>query len=207
MAIDLAPGTTGAQRAALVSRIVSANPDGTPGGSYELPQPRTVAFVRSAHRADGRPAALRSLLGLAVAAVLSLALTLLSLGHNAGCRQRFLALLKTLGMTRSQIRAVIAWQITLTLLIAVAVGGALGIIGRPCWPGTPLSPAGSGVVPIVEVPAFALVLGLVALVLAWLNLLAALPLYEAALTRPGVGACGPSKPGTSPRPSWRSPRR
>src|SRR6266702_1784993 len=34
--IDLAPGTTGTQRAALVSRIVSANLDGTPGGTYEL---------------------------------------------------------------------------------------------------------------------------------------------------------------------------
>ena len=55
VAIDLAPGTTGAQRARLVGRIVSANPDGTPGGSYEL-QPRAGLGDRQ-HRADGRPAA------------------------------------------------------------------------------------------------------------------------------------------------------
>jgi putative ABC transport system permease protein len=36
VAIDLAPGTTTAQRAQLVHHIVSANPDGAPGGSYEL---------------------------------------------------------------------------------------------------------------------------------------------------------------------------
>ena len=36
MAIDLVPGTTAAQRAGLVHRITSANPDQTPGGTYEL---------------------------------------------------------------------------------------------------------------------------------------------------------------------------
>ena len=112
--------------------------------------------------------------------MLSLALTVLSLVRR---RRRELALLKTLGMTRSQIRAVIAWQTTLTLLIAVAVGGALGIAGgRLAWHAF----AGSlGIVPIVEVPVAALVLGLVALVLAG-NLLASLPAAVAARTRPGV---------------------
>ena len=97
----------------------------------------------------GQPLALA--LGLAVAAVLSLALTVLSLVRR---RRRELALLKALGMTRSQVRAVIAWQTTLTLLIAVAVGGALGIAGgRLAWHAF----AGSlGVVPIVEVPVAAL---------------------------------------------------
>ena len=87
-------------------------------------------------------------------------------------------------MTRSQVRAVIAWQTTLTLLIAVAVGGALGIAGgRLAWHAF----AGSlGIVPIVEVPVAALILGLVALVLAG-NLLASLPAAVAARTRPGVG--------------------
>jgi hypothetical protein len=86
-------------------------------------------------------------------------------------------------MTRSQVRAVIAWQTTLTLLIAVAVGGVLGIAGgRLAWHAF----AGSlGIVPIVEVPVAALILGLVALVLAG-NLLASLPAAVAARTRPGV---------------------
>jgi len=177
VAIDLAPGTTGAQRARLVDRIVSANPDGTPGGSYELHQARASAIVNT-EQMGGQPLALA--LGLAAAAVLSLALTLLSLVRR---RRRELALLKALGMTRSQVRAVIAWQTTLTLLIAVGVGGPLGIVGgRLAWRAF----AGSlGVVPIVQVPVAALILGLVALVLAG-NLLASLPAALAARTRPGV---------------------
>jgi putative ABC transport system permease protein len=109
-----------------------------------------------------------------------LALTVLSLVRR---RRRELALLKALGMTRGQVRAVIAWQTTLTLLIAVGVGGPLGIIGgRLAWHAF----AGSlGVVPVVEVPALAPVLGLAALVLAG-NLLASLPAAVAARTRPGV---------------------
>jgi hypothetical protein len=177
VAIDLAPGTTAAQRAALVSRIVSANPDGTPGGSYELSHARASAIVNT-EQMGGQPLALA--VGLAVAAVLSLALTLLSLVRR---RRRELAMLKALGMTRGQVRGVIAWQTTLTLLIAVVVGGPLGIAcGRLAWRAF----AGSlGVVPILEVPVAALVLGLAGLVLAG-NLLAALPAAVAARTRPGV---------------------
>jgi ABC-type lipoprotein release transport system permease subunit len=177
VAIDLTPGTTAGQRAALVSRIVSANPDGIPGGSYELSHARASAIVNT-EQMGGQPLALA--VGLAVAAVLSLALTLLSLVRR---RRRELALLKALGMTRGQVRGVIAWQTTLMLLIAVVVGGPLGIAcGRLAWRAF----AGSlGVVPIVEVPVAALVLGLAGLVLAG-NLLAALPAAVAARTRPGV---------------------
>ena len=175
--IDLAPGTTGTQRAALVSRIVSASLDGMPGGTYELQHARASAVVNT-EQMGGQPLALA--VGPAVAAVLSLALTVLSLVRR---RRRELALLKALGMTRGQVRGVIAWQTTLTLLIAVAVGGPLGIAcGRLAWHAF----AGSlGVVPIVEVPVAALVGGLVALVVAG-NLLAALPAAVAARTRPGV---------------------
>jgi hypothetical protein len=178
LVIDLAPGTTRTQRAALVSRIVSATLDGSPGGTYELQHARASAIVNT-EQMGGQPLTLA--LGLAAAAVLSLALTVFSLVRR---RRRELALLKALGMTRSQVRAVIAWQTTLTLLIAVAVGGALGIAGgRLAWHAF----AGSlGVVPIVEVPVAALILGLVALVLAG-NLLASLPAAVAARTRPGVG--------------------
>ena len=125
VAIYLAPGTTGVQRAQLVHRIVSANPDGTPGGSYELRHALAAAVVNAGHL-GGQPLALA--LGLAAAAVLSLALTVLSLVRR---RRQELALLKALGMTRGQVRVVIAWQATLTLLIAVAIGGPLGIAGRP----------------------------------------------------------------------------
>jgi putative ABC transport system permease protein len=175
--MDLAPGTTAAQRAALVAKITSANPDGTPGGSYELAHARASAVV-NAEQMGGQPLALAA--GMAAAALLSLALTVLSLVRRRG---RELALLKVLGMTRGQIRAVIAWQTTLTLLIAVLVGGLLGILGgRLAWHGF----AGSlGIVPVVEVPVAALVLVLASLVLAG-NLLAALPAAVAARTRPAV---------------------
>jgi hypothetical protein len=177
VAIDLAPGTTKAQRDQLVRRIVSADPDGTPGGTYELRRVQASAVVNT-EQMGGQPLALA--LGLAAAAVLSLALTLLSLVRR---RRRELALLKALGMTRGQVGAVIAWQTTVTLLIAVGIGGPLGIIGgRLAWRDF----AGSlGVVPIVEVPALALIGGLAALVLAG-NLLAALPAAVAARTRPGA---------------------
>ena len=175
--IDLAPGTTAAQRAALVTRITSANPDGTPGGTYELVSARASTVV-NAEQMGGQPLALA--VGMAVAAVLSLALTILSLVRR---RRGELALLKVLGMTRAQIWAVIAWQTTLTLLIAVLVGGVLGIVGgRLAWHAF----AGSlGVVPVVEVSVPVLILGLAALVLAG-NLLAALPAAVAARTKPAA---------------------
>jgi predicted lysophospholipase L1 biosynthesis ABC-type transport system permease subunit len=177
VAIDLAPGTTAGQRARLVQRIVSADPDGTPGGTYELRRVQASAVVNT-EQMGGQPLALGA--GLAAAAVLSLALTVLSLVRR---RRRELALLKTIGMTRRQLRAVVAWQVTLTLLIAVVIGGPLGVVGgRLAWRAF----AGAlGVVPIVEVPLAVLILGLGALVLAG-NLLAALPAAVAARTRPTV---------------------
>jgi FtsX-like permease family len=177
VAIDLAPGTTAEQRARLVHRVVDANPDGTPGGTYELRRVQASAVVNT-EQMGGQPLALGA--GLAAAAVLSLALTVLSLVRR---RRHELALLKTIGMTRRQIRAVIAWQTTLTLLIAVVIGGPLGVVGgRLAWRAF----AGSlGVVPIVEVPLAVLILGLAVLVLAG-DLLAMLPAALAARTRPAA---------------------
>jgi hypothetical protein len=74
VAIHLAPGTNEIQRAQLVHRIVSANPDRTPSGTYELRHALAAAIVNAAEL-GGQPLALG--LGLAAAAVLSLALTVL----------------------------------------------------------------------------------------------------------------------------------
>ncbi len=179
VAIDLAPGTTRTQRAQLVARIVSANPDRTPGGTYELHRDQSLASqVVNAQHLGGQPLALA--VGLAAAAVLSLALTVLG---SVRRRRTELALLKTMGMTRGQIRSVIAWQTTFTLAVAVLIGGPIGVIaGRWAW----RSFAGSiGVVPVTVVPALVLVLGLVALLVAG-NLLASGPATVAARTRPAV---------------------
>ncbi|HEY2266930.1 MAG TPA: FtsX-like permease family protein [Streptosporangiaceae bacterium] len=177
VAIDWAPGSTAAQRAALIHRVTSANPDGTPGGTYEMRSALASAVINT-EQMGGQPLALG--IGLAAAAVLSRALTVLSLVRR---RRHELALLKIIGMTRGQIRAVIAWQTTLTLLIAVVVGGPLGVVGgRLAWRAF----AGSlGVAPIVEVPLAVVVVGLVVLVLAG-DLLAALPAAVAARTRAAV---------------------
>jgi predicted lysophospholipase L1 biosynthesis ABC-type transport system permease subunit len=179
VAIDLVPGTSTAQRAALVRRITSANPDGAPGGTYELGLHRArAAAIVNATQMGGQPLALA--LGLAAAAMLSLALTVLT---SVRRRRRELALLKTLGMTRRQLRAIVAWQTTLTLLIALIVGVPLGVAGgRWAWHGF----AGSlGVVPVTVVPVLLLAAGCAAVILAG-NLLASVPAAVAART-PAAG--------------------
>jgi len=179
VAIRLAPGTTATQRARLVSHIVSANPDRSPGGTYELRRDEALASqVVNAEELGGQPLALAT--GLACAAVLSLALTVLA---SVRRRRAELALLKALGMTRRQIRSVIAWQTTFTLAVAVVVGCPLGLLaGRWAWRGF----AGSlGVVPVTVVPALVIVLGSVVLVVAG-NLLTSVPATVAARTRPAT---------------------
>jgi ABC-type antimicrobial peptide transport system permease subunit len=160
-----------------VHQIVAANPDQTPGGTYELRSALASAIV-NAGQMGGQPVALA--LGLAAAAVLSLSLTVLS---SVRRRRHELALLKTLGMTRGQLRSVIAWQTTLTLLIAVAAGGPLGVAGgRLAWSGFADS---LGAMPASEIPVAALILGLLALIVAG-NLLSAAPAALAARTRPAI---------------------
>jgi hypothetical protein len=175
--IDLVPGATAAQRARLIHRIVSHNPDGLPGGTYEL-HTAIASSVSNAAQMGNQPLALA--IGLAAAAALSLALTVLT---SVRRRRRELALLKALGMTRKQVWAVIAWQTTLTLVIAIVVGLPLGIAaGRWAWHAF----AGSiGAVPVTEIPLLTLLLGLTALVVAG-NLLTVVPAAIAGRTRPAV---------------------
>ena len=173
-AIDLQPGTTPAQRATLVHRIVAANPDGTDGGTYELP-PQLASSVLNAQQLGDQPLALA--VGLATAAGLSLAMTVLV---DVRRRRHEFAVLKVLGMTRRQVWTAVAWQTTLTLLIAVLIGAPLGVAaGRVGWRGFADS---LGVVPFTEIPLLTLIAGLLALVVAG-NLLASVPATIAARTR------------------------
>jgi FtsX-like permease family len=179
VAIDLVPGTSAGQRTSLVRRTTSADPDGVPGGTYELGLNRVrAAAILNAEQMGGQPLTLA--LGLAVASVLSLTLTILTAVRR---RRRELALLKVLGMTRRQVRAIITWQTTLTLGIAIGVGVPLGIAaGRWAW-GTF---AGSlGVSPVTVVPVLLLAAGGAMLVLAG-NLLAAVPAVVAIRTEPAA---------------------
>jgi hypothetical protein len=175
LAIDFVPGTSTAQRASLVHWITSHNPDGTPGGTYQLTQYRAAA-IENASQMGSQPLALA--LGLAAAAVLSLALTVLS---SVRRRRRELALLKTLGMTRRQVRAIVAWQTTLTLVVAVVAGVPLGIAaGRWAWH---LFAGSLGVVPVTVVPVGILAAGAAVLLVAG-NLLTSAPAAFAARTAP-----------------------
>jgi hypothetical protein len=68
---------------------------------------------------------------LAVGTVVALALTLLA---SVRRRRRDLAMLKTLGFTRSQLAAAVACQATVAVLIGAVVGITLGIVaGRYLW--------------------------------------------------------------------------
>jgi len=114
--------------------------------------------------------------GLAAGAVAALGLTL-----NASIRRRRrdFALLKTIGFTRSQLAAAVAWQATVTAAIGLVIGVPLGIAaGRWLW----LAFAGElAAVPDPVIPAVSITLAAVAaLILA--NLVAAIPGQRAART-------------------------
>jgi hypothetical protein len=75
------------------------------------------------------PAVLGS--ALAAGAVVALGLTLVA---SVRRRRRDLALLKTLGSTRGQLAAVVAWQSSVAVVIGTIVGVPLGIVlGRVLW--------------------------------------------------------------------------
>ncbi len=115
--------------------------------------------------------------GLAAGAVAALGLTLVT---SVRRRRRDFALLKTLGFTRRQLAAAIAWQSTIIIAIGLIAGVPLGIAaGRWLW----LLFAGElSAVPDPVIPAASIALAaLAALVLA--NLVAALPGRSAARTR------------------------
>ena len=106
---------------------------------------------------------------LAVGAISSLWLALMASVRH---RRKDLALLKTLGFTRRQLAATVAWQATVTVIVGTMAGIPLGIgLGRFLWD---LFARQIDVVPepIVPVPTVAVVIA-GALLIA--NLLALLP--------------------------------
>jgi ABC-type lipoprotein release transport system permease subunit len=95
--------------------------------------------------------------------------------------QRELAVLKTLGFTRPQVAATIAWQATTILGVAVLLGLPLGVAaGRFTWR---LFARDLGVAPEVVIPVVSVLLLVPATVLAG-NLLAAVPGWLGARIRP-----------------------
>jgi predicted lysophospholipase L1 biosynthesis ABC-type transport system permease subunit len=117
---------------------------------------------------------------LALMAVGTLAHTLVSSTRR---RRRDLAILKTLGFARPQLRGTVAWQATTLLAIALLIGLPTGIAGGR-W-GWRVFAGQLGVLPDPVVPLAAILLAVPgALVLA--NLVAALPGRAAARTQPAT---------------------
>ena len=107
----------------------------------------------------------------------------LTLTASVRRRRRELALLKTLGFTRRQLAAVVAWQSTITVAFGIIIGIPLGVfLGRALWN---LFAGQIDAVPAPTVPALTIALiAISALVLA--NVVAAIPGYLAARTRTAV---------------------
>jgi hypothetical protein len=164
----------------LIAKIATISAEtGSPGGTYALkPQRELGAAVVNASQMGSEPLALA--VGVAAAALLALGLTVLA---SVRQRRRELALLKALGLRARQIRAIVAWQTSTILVVAVAAGVPLGVAaGQWAW----TSFANSiGVVPDAVVPGWSLVVGAVLLLLAG-NLLASWPASLAARIAPAT---------------------
>jgi ABC-type lipoprotein release transport system permease subunit len=136
------------------------------------------AEVENLRRIDTLPYVLAGLLALLAAA--TIAHTLVT---SVRRRRRDLAILKTLGFVRTQVRATVAWQASTLSGISAAIGLVGGIVGgRWLWIffadglGIRPEPVISLLVLIIVIPA-ALALG---------NLIAAVPARVAARTQPAL---------------------
>jgi putative ABC transport system permease protein len=131
--------------------------------------------IRGYDRVSATPlllAALLAVLGVAVLAHLLLT--------SVRARRNDLAILKSLGFTRGQVSASVAWQATALAAVALAIGIPLGLIaGRWSWSSFQRS-FGAVASPTVAPLAFTL---LALSVLALANLIAAIPARLAARTR------------------------
>ena len=132
----------------------------------------------------------------AILAILLTTLALVAVGHalvtSVRRRRRELALLKTIGFSRRQVSATVAWQATTLAFAGLGVGIPIGLLlGRSVWqfvadgvwwsaPG-----GGLGIEAVSTVPTLGLIATIVgALVL--VNLVAFFPARAAARTRPAV---------------------
>jgi FtsX-like permease family len=98
-------------------------------------------------------------------------------------RRRDLAVLKTIGLVRSQVAAIVGWQIVSYMIVAVAVGIPLGlIVGRWIW--SLVSDSIDAVSPVLVPLAAPLVVGLGTFAIGLA--IAAFPAWSAARVKPAV---------------------
>ena len=121
--VTLRPGANLAAQQKVLQTIVPANVGGV---VLPVQRPAEIADYQSMGTA---PVILAG--ALALGALSSLLLTLMS---SVRRRRRDLALLKTLGFTRRQLSATVAWQSTAAITVGAIVGVPLGIaLGRALW--------------------------------------------------------------------------
>jgi len=168
LAIDLRPGVPAEP---IVRRILAVEPDGTPGGMYQVTHVLAAAISNDAQMGD-QPLTLAVV--LAIAMILSVWATVQASTRR---RRRDLAMMKALGMTRRQVRTIVLWQSSTMLIIAAGLGLVLGwVVGHLVWTAFASS---IGVVPVTVLPLGLVLLGLVILVIAG-DALTALPAESAA---------------------------
>ncbi|MCU1460348.1 MAG: hypothetical protein JWO37_423 [Acidimicrobiales bacterium] len=172
--VSAATGLADMQRIADAgTKAFAADPAGV-GDTVQLLGVQHPAEIVNYRSAGSTPALLAS--GLAAGATLALGLTLAA---SVRRRRHDLALLKTLGFTKRQLAAAVAWQASIAAVIGVVVGVPLGIaLGRQLWT---LFARNINAVPQPTVPVMSVILVAVgAVVLA--NLVATLPRRSAART-------------------------
>jgi hypothetical protein len=148
-------------------------------------------FTSCAVTADQRPGDIKNYAAVRdTPLVLGAVLALLAVGTLAHVlltsvrrRRRDLAVLKTLGLVRSQLLRVVAWQASALAAAALLIGLPLGVLaGRWAWA---LFARSAGVAGLPDVPV-PLVLLAVPATLALANLIAAGPGWDAARLRPAA---------------------
>jgi hypothetical protein len=171
LVVRLAPGVNRARALAHLERI--ARPAG-----FEPAVAAVPAEVDRLRQIDLVPAVLAAFVALVALAAVGFALV-----TAVRRRRRDLAILKTLGYRRAQVRATVAWHATTVSVIGLAVGIPLGlVVGRVVWRWV-ADDLGVSTNATIPVPAL-LAVAVAALLMA--NLIAAVPARTAARTRPAV---------------------
>ncbi len=172
--ITIRPGVTPAAARRSLDQVTAAlnrSSDGPVGGAVSTLRPAEIASYRTV---GSTPSVLAAI--LAAGAIGALGLTLIA---SVRRRRHEFALLKTLGFTRRQLAATVAWHSSVPAIVGVIFGVPLGIaFGRWLWI---LFARGMSAVPDPNVPALYIVaVALGAIVFA--NLAAILPAHVAART-------------------------
>ena len=128
----------------------------------------------------GGVAAMPALLGALISALALVTITHLLIS-SVRRRRRDLAVLRTIGFTRPQVRAAVAWQAATLMALALALGIPAGLIcGRLAWLAFTRQ---VGVLPVLQAPPLTFgVLAAAAMVIALV--VSALPAWSAAQTEP-----------------------